>query len=95
MRDRLVSSLPDIVEEPNPESVTNPEFVPDAKLQVNRFVGYGLFKLIERVNSQVNRDAREDDDDFREIHRDRKGMIHTAKISNSLEINLYRRCRCR
>ena len=63
MIDWCCHTLPDSIEETNPESVPNPEFVPDVKLQVNRFVGYGLFKLIERVKSQVNRDAREDDDD--------------------------------
>jgi hypothetical protein len=59
MRERLVSLLP--AEDSN--AVTDPESITGMKLQVNRFVGYGLFKLIERAKCQLDKDAAEDDDD--------------------------------
>jgi hypothetical protein len=60
IRDRLVSaSLPD-----DSKAVTNPEsVVTTIKLQVNRFVGYGLSKLIQRQKTRVNREAKEADVD--------------------------------
>jgi hypothetical protein len=62
MRDRLeglvFSQSPD-----DSNAATNPECFASIKLLVNRFVGYGLFKLVERTKRQRDNDAREDDDD--------------------------------
>jgi hypothetical protein len=59
MRDRLVSaSLSD-----DCNALTKPEsVVTTIKLQVKRFVGYGLSKLIQGLQSRVTRKAKEDDD---------------------------------
>jgi hypothetical protein len=81
MRDRLMSRLHDT----NSNAVAKPESVTAMKLQVNRFVGYGLYKLIDRVSTQAKRKAGGDGEAGLSLD-DEDGLSLELKFAKSLRI---------